>query len=300
MAIDIRLPNITGKTEAEQLQQMKRYLYQLAEDLNYKLSTLEAGTSDETSVERNGTIDALKDWQHGVEENQAIIKSMASKGQAAISLIVKNEKVSGEVIIEAINDEAVMKISADRLDIVGKNLDIKVNATNIEGKVKAEQMEVSDLSALGATIGGFTVDHNSIHSAMKTANRILLCSGTSASYKVNGFTSTGWSILAGNKFGVLKDGTVYCEGAKINGSIETGVTSDDKQFGVKVGDGFIHVNSNAFKDIQSDGGQIYLLMKFNTEDGQTWGLFASGPYGEGGSIDLTDLFIERIDRLKAT
>ena len=243
MAMDIRLPQINGKTDAERLQQITRYLYQLATDLNYKLSTLEAGTSDETSAKRNGTVDDL---------------------------------------------------------IGGKTMNIKVDAANITGRLKASQIDVKDLSALGATIGGFNIDHNSIHSAMKTDGRILICSGTSASYKVNGFTSTGWSILAGNKFGVLKDGTVYCEGAKINGSIETGVTSDDKQFGVKVGDGFIHVNSNAFKDIQSDGGQIYLLMKFNTEDGQTWGLFASGPYGEGGSIDLTDLFIERIDRLKAT
>lgn len=297
MAFDIRLPNINGKTEAEQLQQIKRYLYQFAEDLNYKLSTLEAGTSDETSVERNGVIDALEDWKHGVEQNQAIIKSLASKNQSAISLLVKNGKVDGEILVRAINGESVVKISADRLDIVGKNLDIRVNATNIEGKVKAEQMEVGDLSALGATIGGFTVDNNSINSQMRTGNRILLCSGTSASYKVGDFTSTGWSILAGDNFGVLKNGTMYATNAKISGTLETGVTSDEKKFGVKVGDGYVHVNSNAFYDIPGDSGQTYLLLKFNTEDGHTWGLFASGPYGANGDIELDTLFVERIDRV---
>ena len=297
MAIDIRLPNITGKTEAEQLQQMKRYLYQLAEDLNYKLSTLEAGTSDETSVERNGVIDALKDWQHGIAESQATIKSMASKNQSAISLLVKNGKVNGEILVQAINGESVVKISADRLDIVGKKLDIKVEAANIEGKVMANQLEVTDLYAIGATLSGFTIDENSIHSAMNTDSRILLCSGTSKQYIVNGFTSKGWSILAGNKFGVLKNGTMYAQDAVISGTLETGATADGKQFGVKVGDGFIHVNSNAFYDIPTDSGQVYLLMKFNTEDGHTWGLFATGPYGENGDIEPTTLFVERIDRV---
>lgn len=298
MAFDIRLPNINGKTEAEQLQQIKRYLYQFAEDLNYKLSTLEAGTSDEASVERTGVIDALGDWKHGVEQNQAIIKSLASQNQSAISLLVKNGKVDGGILVKAINGESVVKISADRLDIVGKNLDIRVNATNIDGTLTAEQIKVDDLSALGATIGGFTVDHNSIHSGMRTSSRILLCSGTSASYRVNGFTSTGWSILAGDKFGVLKNGTMYAEDAVISGTVTTGATAGGKDFGVKIGDGFIHVNSSAFYDIPTDSGQVYLLLKFNTDDGHTWGLFATGPYGgENGEIELDTLFVERIDRV---
>ena len=42
--IHIRLPNITGKTEQEQLTQIKSYLYQLAQDLNWALSTMESGS----------------------------------------------------------------------------------------------------------------------------------------------------------------------------------------------------------------------------------------------------------------
>ena len=45
MSINIRLPSITGRTEAEQLSQVKSYLHQLAEQLNWALSTLESGTS---------------------------------------------------------------------------------------------------------------------------------------------------------------------------------------------------------------------------------------------------------------
>lgn len=44
MSVDIRLPNITGNTEAEQLAQIKSYLYQMVGQLNYALSTMETGT----------------------------------------------------------------------------------------------------------------------------------------------------------------------------------------------------------------------------------------------------------------
>ena len=45
MSVDIRLPNITGKTDAEQLAQIKSYLYQFAGQLQWALKTVESGGS---------------------------------------------------------------------------------------------------------------------------------------------------------------------------------------------------------------------------------------------------------------
>lgn len=45
MSVDIRLPNITGRTEAEQLSQIKSYLYQFAGQLQWALKTVESGGS---------------------------------------------------------------------------------------------------------------------------------------------------------------------------------------------------------------------------------------------------------------
>ena len=53
MGIDIRLPNITATTEAGQLSQMRSYLYQFAEQLQWALSTLDKGTSSEAIVIKN-------------------------------------------------------------------------------------------------------------------------------------------------------------------------------------------------------------------------------------------------------
>lgn len=40
--INLRFPNITGKTEQEQLTQLRSYLHQLVQELNYELTQLEA------------------------------------------------------------------------------------------------------------------------------------------------------------------------------------------------------------------------------------------------------------------
>lgn len=43
MSVNIRYPNITGRSEKEQLSQIKSYLHQLVEQLNYALPTLGTG-----------------------------------------------------------------------------------------------------------------------------------------------------------------------------------------------------------------------------------------------------------------
>ncbi|MGM9550232.1 MAG: hypothetical protein ACI3V5_10385 [Faecousia sp.] len=40
--MNIRYPNITGKTPEEQLSQMRSYLHQLVDQLNWALSVLES------------------------------------------------------------------------------------------------------------------------------------------------------------------------------------------------------------------------------------------------------------------
>lgn len=42
MTPKLRYPNITGRTPEEQIEQLKRYLYQLIDQLNFVLSTMDA------------------------------------------------------------------------------------------------------------------------------------------------------------------------------------------------------------------------------------------------------------------
>ena len=45
MSMDFRFPNITAKDEAGQLRQMQSYMFQLVEQLNYAMKTVESGSS---------------------------------------------------------------------------------------------------------------------------------------------------------------------------------------------------------------------------------------------------------------
>ena len=74
--------------------------------------------------------------------------------EASIGIIVDNGEVQGSIIIEAINNESSAKISADKIDIEGKELNIKVDATNITGTLIAEQIDATDLKVDAANIEG--------------------------------------------------------------------------------------------------------------------------------------------------
>lgn len=56
--IDIRQPNITAKTTREQVLQMRSYLYQLSQQLNWALNTVSGGSSGENVVLPQGMADS--------------------------------------------------------------------------------------------------------------------------------------------------------------------------------------------------------------------------------------------------
>lgn len=53
--INIRLPNITANTEQGQLLQVKSYLHQLVQDLNFALTSIETGTSTANTAQKKTT-----------------------------------------------------------------------------------------------------------------------------------------------------------------------------------------------------------------------------------------------------
>lgn len=55
MSIDIRLPNINGKTESEQLAQIRSYLYQFAGQLQWALDTVENKSNSSNVVAQNNS-----------------------------------------------------------------------------------------------------------------------------------------------------------------------------------------------------------------------------------------------------
>jgi hypothetical protein len=56
MSVNIRYPNITGQSEREQITQIKSYLHQLVEQLNYALPTIGSGDGTAQPTDTKSTV----------------------------------------------------------------------------------------------------------------------------------------------------------------------------------------------------------------------------------------------------
>lgn len=97
--IDIRLPNITGRSEVEQLSQIKSYLYQFAEQLQWAFNTMENGVSSDSVV--------LQD-----KSGNAIQKTEEAKAYDTFSSI-KDLIIKSADIVEAYYEKIDNMISLD-------------------------------------------------------------------------------------------------------------------------------------------------------------------------------------------
>lgn len=102
--------------------------------------------------------------------------------------------------------------------------DAKLNGSYIQANtVTAEQIYVEDLNALGATIGGFEIDSNSIHTAgsssTSTDSGDIWFSNTTFSREINGTNRSYLNFAIGEHFAVDEDGWLYASHAIISGTI---------------------------------------------------------------------------------
>lgn len=150
--INIGLPNITGGTPEQQMAQMKSYLFQVAEQLNWALSTLESpNTSGKSSVvveasqtptesEAQTTFNSIKSL---IIKSADIVKAYSEQIDEILNL-------SGTYVAEAtfpsgsatFVQETNNKISADSTRIDNLFINLQEITSNLEG-VKNSLIEVT-------------------------------------------------------------------------------------------------------------------------------------------------------------
>lgn len=173
-----------------------------------------------------------------ISKDLAKLELTTSENESKISLIVQDDKASGSLIIGAINDESYAKINADRLDIEGKTLNIKVDAANIEGKMTAEQINADGLEVERGKVGGWLIENNSIISENKTVGLYSYAEPDEGTNNDSHSTAIATSLIDGTHqairffagassnsglssatFQVLSDGSLYATAAKLEGDI---------------------------------------------------------------------------------
>lgn len=134
MSSNLRFPNITGATNEAQLAQVKSYLYQLVEQLNYALEKIETSGSTPTSStaagkEKEKTVDAATTFKS--------IKSLIIKSADIVNAYYEeiNSRLSGIYVAES--DFGIYTEQTDS--------QIKKNSTAIEQYYSNIQQILTDI-----------------------------------------------------------------------------------------------------------------------------------------------------------
>ena len=138
MSIDFRFPNITAKDEVGQLIQMRSYLHQLVEQLNYAMKTVESGSSGAVAYQSKAASAA------GGEDAKAqatfnSIKSLIIKSADIVNAYYEtiNARLKGLYVAESdfgtYTEATDAKIEANSKDIAQHYENIQQILSDIEG-----------------------------------------------------------------------------------------------------------------------------------------------------------------------
>ena len=139
--IDIRLPNITGKTDSEQLAQIKSYLYQFAGQLQWALSSVEAGSTNTATQNVAVSGEKKKDPASNFNELKGLIIKSADIVNAYYEKIDSLLKLSGEYTASSefgtFKEETLNELSANDKRIEQNITDLQA-IYDENGNIKAE------------------------------------------------------------------------------------------------------------------------------------------------------------------
>ena len=166
MSVNLRYPSITGSTEKEQLTQIKSYLHQLVEQLNYALPTAGGSASTQSYQVQGAEVSYYELRSLIIQEIQQLDKLFAQLSQKMQSEYVSDEELPQA--IEAALTQAKESGEFDGFDPVIEITDIvgghRVTITDAKGTQTMDVMDgftpqdVSEAARQAAGMILFTMD----------------------------------------------------------------------------------------------------------------------------------------------
>ena len=135
--IDIRQPSITAKTETEQLLQMRSYLYQLAQQLQWAFSTISGGGGQQTAVNNPGNTSTNAD--DGGLKNFSALKNLIIKSADIVEAFrteiasTLDGKYAAESEFGTFQEQTIAKLTETDKNIEQNYTNIQKIQMNVEG-----------------------------------------------------------------------------------------------------------------------------------------------------------------------
>lgn len=144
--IDIRLPNITGSTEREQLVQVKSYLHQLAEQLQWALQNVDTNNNTSVVMPTARSLAPVASGSVGQSDPQATfasIKSLIIKSAEIVDAYYDeiNAKLEGLYVAES---DFGTFVESTKAQIDANSTGITQTYTNIQAKYDPMIQQVQD------------------------------------------------------------------------------------------------------------------------------------------------------------
>ncbi len=224
MSTDFRFPNITAKDEAGQLIQMKSYLHQLVEQLNYAMKTVESGSAGGVAY-TGGPNSAAGSEDAKAQATFNSIKSLIIKSADIVNAYYEtiNSRLRGLYVAEsdfgAYTEATDAKIEANSKGIEQHYTDIQQILSDIEGfENKLIEVDAHIHSGLlyydetGAPVYGLEIGQRTEIDGVETFNKYAR------------FTSEKLSFYDSNdnEVAYISDKKLYITHVEVTGSFSLG------------------------------------------------------------------------------
>lgn len=232
--VDIRLPNITATDPASQMAQMRSYLYQMVEQLNWALATIEVRDSSESSnniIVSGGASMTEAEAQNTFNSIKSLIIKSADIVDAYYEEIDK--KFSGMYVAKS--DFGEYKEGTEAL--------ITENSTSITQAFKNIERIESNVSGINDTVMGITAniktgklfeDDNGVPVYGVEVGQKTIVDGVEVFNKYARFISNRLSFYDqnGNEVSYISDYKLYITNAQITGNMWIGGYKVDTSNGI--------------------------------------------------------------------
>ena len=234
MSIDIKLPNISATSDRGRLEQVRSYLYQLAEQLNWALNTLESnagGGKQNNQTSKKAANEAEAQAQASFNYTKSLIISSADIINAYYDEL--NEKFSGQYVAQSDfgtyaeqtsqevtrNSTATENVFVSIQEILGSVAEIESNLNEVSARIKSGVLYYDDN---GLPVYGLEIGQTNEIDGVKTFNKYAR------------FTSDRLSFYDQNDTEVayISDYKLYITNVQISGTLTLGGYDVDTSNGV--------------------------------------------------------------------
>lgn len=234
MGFDISLPNITAPTEAGRIEQIKGYIYQLAEQLKWALNSIEE-TSSKVVLQQDNTSQSKGITETESQATFNSIKSLIIKSADIVNAYYEelNERLEGIYVAESdfgtYKEETALDIEANSKEIT----QLYDNLQSIESDIKKLEHNLVEANAYIKSGELYTDDQGVPIYGIEIGQRNKI-DGVEVFNKYARFISDRLSFYDqnDNEVAYISDYKLYITNAEITGKLKLGAFEIDTANGL--------------------------------------------------------------------